>query len=272
MARTIAFMYALSRGGMSFPEVMDVLARNEEIYGEAAREVGVAVRQMDLFGRDMITALRHVSHRTPSETFKTFSENLSSVLQSGQSLSSFLHDQHERHHEEAAERQAELLERLATIAEAYVTLFVAAVLFLITILLVFGLTTTDTLWILQLLAYLVIPLANAGFMVYLAQKLEALGIGGTGSSSVLDRYQTATFGKPSTTAARSKLTDGGVTASVNDNLSGSGPTIGSSRSNGWFARPSNPCCGTQTACCISPSRLPSSCSPSGSRPRSRPPP
>ncbi|WP_324758426.1 type II secretion system F family protein [Haloarcula montana] len=218
MARTIAFMYALSRGGMSFPEVMGVLARNEAIYGEAAREIGVAVRQMDLFGRDMITALRHVSHRTPSETFKTFSENLSSVLQSGQSLSSFLHEQHQRHHEEAAERQSELLERLATIAEAYVTLFVAGVLFLITILLVFGLTTTDTLWILQLLAYLIIPLANAGFMVYLAQKLDALGIGGTGSSSVLNQYDTSTFGQPSKTAYPSKLADGGVTGSVGDNL------------------------------------------------------
>ncbi|PYZ02620.1 hypothetical protein C8039_02405 [Halogeometricum sp. wsp3] len=34
-------------------------------------------------------------------------------------------------------------------------MFVAAVLFLMTILLVFGLTTTDTLWLLQMMAYLV---------------------------------------------------------------------------------------------------------------------
>jgi flagellar protein FlaJ len=182
LARTVAFLYALSRGGMPFPVVMRTLADNKRIYGESAREMSVAVRQMDLFGTDMINAIRRMSKRTPSEEYKTFSENLSSVLQSGQSLPQFLHDQYERYQEEAEERQEELLELLATIAEAYVTVLVAGTLFLITILLVFGLTTTDTLGILQLLGYLAIPLANVGFMVFLNQRLELLGIGSSGDS------------------------------------------------------------------------------------------
>jgi len=210
MARTIAFMYALSRGGMSFPDVMTVLAKNEEIYGETAREFGVAVREMDMFGQDMLSAINRTNQRTPSERFKTFSENLSSVLQSGQSLSSFLHNQYKRHQEEAAERQADLLESLATIAEAYVTIFVAGVLFLITILMVFGLTTTDTLPFLQLLGYLAIPLANLGFMVYLNQKLSALGIGDTGTTRAMERVTTATLGRPSDVTGPTGLADGGT--------------------------------------------------------------
>ena len=182
LARTVAFLYALSRGGMPFPVIMRTLADNKRIYGESAREMSVAVRQMDLFGTDMINAIRRMSKRTPSEEFKTFSENLSSVLQSGQSLPQFLNDQYERYQEEAEERQEELLELLATIAEAYVTVLVAGTLFLITILLVFGLTTTDTLGILQLLGYLAIPLANVGFMVFLNQRLELLGIGSDGAA------------------------------------------------------------------------------------------
>ncbi|WP_262176900.1 type II secretion system F family protein [Haloarcula laminariae] len=217
MARTIAFMYALSRGGMSFPDVMAVLARNEEIYGENAREFAVAVREMDLFGQDMISSIKRMNRRTPSERFKTFSENLSSVLQSGQSLSSFLHNQYERHQEEAAERQADLLESLATIAEAYVTIFVAGVLFLITILMVFGLTTTDTLPFLQLLGYLAIPLANLGFMVYLNQKLSALGIGDTGTTRALERVATATMGRPSDASSATGLTDGGTVGESDPN-------------------------------------------------------
>jgi len=217
MARTIAFMYALSRGGMSFPDVMAVLADNEDIYGENAREFGVAVREMDLFGRDMITGIKRMNARTPSERFKTFSENLSSVLQSGQSLSSFLHNQYERHQEEAAERQEDLLESLATIAEAYVTIFVAGVLFLITILLVFGLTTTDTLAFLQLLGYLAIPLANLGFMVYLTQKLSALGIGDTGTTTALDRAKTATLGRPADAASPTGMADGGTVREADPN-------------------------------------------------------
>jgi len=177
MARTVAFMYALSRGGVPFAAIMRTLADQREVYGESAREVSVAVRQMDLFGRDMINAVQWMAQRSPSEEFKTFSENLASVLQSGQSLPQFLHEQYERYQEQAEERQAELLELLATIAEAYVTILVAGTLFFITILLVFGLTTTDTLWILRLFGYLIIPLANVGFMVFLAQRLAVLGIG-----------------------------------------------------------------------------------------------
>jgi flagellar protein FlaJ len=216
MPRNIAFMYALARGGMSFPETVRILGRNQDIYGEMSREISIAVREMDLFGRDVISSLQHVSRRTPSEKMKTFSENLSSVLQSGQSLTSFLHAQYERHQEEAAERQADIIENLATVAEAYVTVFVAGVLFLITILLVFGLTTTDTLPFLQLLAYLAIPLANLGFMVYLSSKMDALGISDTGTTDALDRLETTTFGKPASRPT-ARVTDGGHVSGTDDN-------------------------------------------------------
>ena len=194
MPRTVAFMYALSRGGTTFPTVMRTLGNNQAIYGDAAAEVRVGVREMDLFNTDIISAVRRVAYRTPSEKWKTFSENLASVLQSGQSLPTFLQNQYERYQEEAEERQAEVLELLATIAEAYVTVLVAGMLFLVTILLVFGLTTTDTLMFIQMLAYLIIPLANAAFMLFLSQKLEQLGVAretGVGELDASDQSTTA---------------------------------------------------------------------------------
>jgi flagellar protein FlaJ len=217
LARTVAFMYALSRGGMAFPSVMRVLAQHRRVYGETANEVTVAVREMDLFGQDMISALRRVAYRTPSDNFKTFTENLASVLQSGRQLSTFLRDQYERYQEEAEQRQEELLELLATIAEAYVTVLVAGTLFLITILLVFGLTTTDTLWLLQMLAYLLIPLANVGFVVYLGQKLESLGIARESGVSVLDEHQAETPTK-STPQRVAGQADGGHVRGATENL------------------------------------------------------
>ncbi|MEF8813884.1 MAG: type II secretion system F family protein [Halovenus sp.] len=209
LPRMTAFMYALARGGMEFPQVLRTLTDNREVYGETADEMSVAVREMDLFGRDMITALRRMSRRTPSEQFKTFSENLTSVLQSGSDLSVFLEKQYERFRQEAKDRQDEVLELLATIAEGYVTVLVAGMLFLITILLVFGLTTTDTLWILQLLIYVMIPLGNAGFAVFLQQKLDALGIARRSGGEVLDRMTTST--PVASMPAGRRLPDGGLT-------------------------------------------------------------
>lgn len=176
LPRTTAFMFALSRGGMEFPQILRTLARNREVYGETAKEMNVAVREMDMFGRDMITALRRMSRRTPSEQFKTFSENMTSILQSGSDLSVFFREQYERFRDEQEQRQEEVLELLATIAEMYVTVLVAGMLFLITILLVFGLLVADTFMLLVLLIYIMIPLGNAAFALILQQKLDELGI------------------------------------------------------------------------------------------------
>jgi flagellar protein FlaJ len=204
MPRTTAFMFALSRGGMEFPQILETLTEYREVYGESANEFSVVVREMNLFGQDMITAMRRMSRRTPSEQFKTFSENLTSVLQSGRDLPAFLQEQYERFREEAEERQEEVLNVLATIAEGYVTVLVAGVLFLITILFVFGLTITDTLWILQILIYLMIPLANAGFAVFLQQQLDQLGIARRSGGDVLEKMEVSTpiRPKPSTSVPR----------------------------------------------------------------------
>ncbi|WP_181687197.1 DUF7282 domain-containing protein [Halorhabdus salina] len=201
LPRTVAFIYALARGGMAFPEVMRTLGRNRAIYGDAADEMSVAVREMDLFGRDMISAVRRTAHRSPSDPFRTFAENLASVLSSGQKIPQFLEDQYERLQEEAEQRQAEVLELLATIAEAYVTTLVAGVLFLFTILLVFGLTITDTLPILKMLAYVIVPLANALFVVYLAQKLEELGVARESGLAAIQRESESVTRMPDTAMA-----------------------------------------------------------------------
>ena len=211
LPRTTAFMYALARGGMEFPQIVRVLGRNRAVYGETAREMSVAVREMDLFGRDMITAVRRTARRTPSEQFRTFTENLASVLQSGADLPGFLDEQYQRFQETAEERQEDVIEFLATLAEAYVTVLVAGVLFLFTILLVFGLTTTDTLPFLRMLAYLLIPLANAGFAVYLSQQLETLGIARRSGAGSLDRRELRTPIRASP-RPETRQADGGLAA------------------------------------------------------------
>jgi Archaeal flagella assembly protein J len=177
LPRTVAFMYALSRSGMPFPRVMDTLAENEAVYGEAATELSVAVRDMNAFGTDALTALQRTSRRTPSDDLADFAENLASVLGTGQPISTFLSDQYELYQEEAESKQQQYLELLSTFAEAYVTALVAGPLFFITILVVIGLVLEDTLPLLRVVVYLGVPLATFGFVVYVDSVTQ--GIGGT---------------------------------------------------------------------------------------------
>ncbi|NHN58329.1 MULTISPECIES: type II secretion system F family protein [Halorussus] len=175
LPRTVAFVYALSRSGMAFPEILRTLARNRAVYGEAAEEFGVAVKAMDYAGLDVLTAIERTAERTPSEKFGEFADNLASVLQSGQSISGYLDDQYRRYQEDAEAQQESFLELLATLAEAYVSVFVVAPLLFITILVIMGLMALgDTLPLLQFLTYAAIPLANVGFVVYLDSITESL--------------------------------------------------------------------------------------------------
>ncbi|PGF14968.1 type II secretion protein F [Natrinema sp. CBA1119] len=170
----VAFIYALSRSGMAFPAVVRVVADQQDTYGEAAAEFSVALRSMDTFGTDVITALQTMGRRSPSPQFREFTENLVSVLQSGQGLSPFLERQYQDYREDAESQQESALDLLGTLAEAYVTVLVAGPLFLITILVVMGIAGDDTFGQLRLFVYLVLPLANVGFMVYLSTVTDKL--------------------------------------------------------------------------------------------------
>jgi flagellar protein FlaJ len=140
------------------------------------------------------------------------------VLQSGQNRSGFLREQYDRYQDEAVDRQEDILELLATIAEAYVTILVAGTLFLMTILLVFGLTTTQTINFLRLLAYLMIPLANILFMVYLSGKLDMLGVSGGSETGALASSMRGHGGLPEAETGWSgqQVADGGYPSRTGD--------------------------------------------------------
>ncbi|WP_435073463.1 type II secretion system F family protein [Halorubrum sp. HHNYT27] len=212
LPRTVAFMYALSRSGMAFPRVMDTLAENEAVYGEAATELSVAVRDMNAFGTDALTALQRTARRTPSEDLTDFAENLASVLGTGQSISEFLADQYELYQEEAESKQEQYLELLSAFAEAYVTALVAGPLFFITILVVIGLVLEDTLPLLRVVVYLGVPLATFGFVVYVDSVTQ--GIGGT---EQVDRSESSDDEEgivSDTPSAPTVAADGGLTDSA----------------------------------------------------------
>jgi flagellar protein FlaJ len=212
LPRTVAFIYAQSRGGMAFPDVMRSLANNQGVFGTGAGEMAVGVRNMDLFGEDLISAVRELSRRTPSEQFQKFLENLTSVLQSGRNLSAFLAEEYERYREQAEDQQEEILELLATTAEVYVTTVVAGMLFLITILLVIGLTSGDTLVLVQVITYVVLPTTNLLFIAYLSEITQPLRA--TRDEKTVDRESLGalTRGPPAEATEGEPVTapDGGV--------------------------------------------------------------
>ncbi|MFC7077819.1 type II secretion system F family protein [Haloarcula halophila] len=153
----VAYMYALSRGGLDIVEILRRLSEDEDTYGEVAREAALVTNQMDYLGRDFPQALREASEVTPSPILSDFFSDLLSIVESGGSVESFLADQREDAIQDARSVQAEYLERVELFAEVYVTLLIAGPLFVLILLMVIGITGTSTLTEVNAIVYLGIP-------------------------------------------------------------------------------------------------------------------
>ncbi|MFB6172098.1 MAG: type II secretion system F family protein [Haloarculaceae archaeon] len=166
LPHAIVYMYALSYGGMNTIEVITRVAGTEDVYGEVANEFDVIVRDVELFGNDLFTAIRDARNLTPSDNMEQFLDDMLSVIDSGSDISAFFESESKAYMEEAREEQDSFLETLSILSEIFVVGFVAAPLFLIVTLVVISLlggagALTQT----YALVYAVLPLGMVMFLL-----------------------------------------------------------------------------------------------------------
>ncbi|OFV67251.1 MAG: type IV pilus biogenesis complex membrane subunit [Candidatus Syntrophoarchaeum caldarius] len=162
-----SFMYALSKGGMNLLDVFRSLASHKGIYHAASEEAAQIVRDVDYLGCDLVTALHNASKTSPSERFRSFVENMTSVIESGGDITEYLGKEAKNYQENAVEEQKSFLEMLELIAESYVTLFVAGPIFFIVVIVLMGMMGSVYVNLLYLVIYAVIPIGSIAFIVLL---------------------------------------------------------------------------------------------------------
>lgn len=168
LPHAIVYMYALSYGGMNLVEVVDRLADSEDAYDEVAVEFDAIRRDVELFGNDLMSALRNRRNLTPSSSLERFLDDLVSVLDTGGDVTAFLDSSTENYLEEAQEEQEDFLNTIAVFSEVYIAAFVAAPLFLVVIMIVISFLGGSTLGQMTLLIYVVFPAGMALFLVFLS--------------------------------------------------------------------------------------------------------
>ncbi|HDM35729.1 MAG TPA: hypothetical protein ENG09_00550 [Candidatus Syntrophoarchaeum butanivorans] len=167
LLHAINYLYAMSKGGMSLIDAFNSLKKHEAVYGESAKEIGYIARDVEYFGLDLRSALMRGSKNTPSEKMRDFLEGLISVMNTGGSLEDYFSLKSRQYQDLAEGENSTFLEVLSVLAETYVTLFVAAPLFLITIIIVLGMLKSGTLLILSAVVYIIIPLGTSLFILLL---------------------------------------------------------------------------------------------------------
>ena len=167
----INHMSAVAESGATPSSIFSVLAKFKE-YGEISKEAGRISRNMNLFGLDVISALRDVKSRSPSKEFKEFLEGLTTTIQTGGSMKVYLKAEAREAMFNYRISREKYTDMISIYADFYTALLIAAPLVMISILAilnmiggtVFGLPI-DLL--IKIGVYVAIPLLNIMFLAFL---------------------------------------------------------------------------------------------------------
>ncbi|HTY53414.1 MAG TPA: type II secretion system F family protein [Methanomicrobiales archaeon] len=185
----VAYMYAMQRGGAELSTIFGSLAENAAIFGEVAIEFRQFMRDIDYFGYDLVSAIKHLTDTTPSEKFRDFLQDLLSVIDSGASQGEFFSQRVRIYQEEARFELKQFIATLEFVAETYVTLFIAGPLFLIIIMIVMGIIGGMGMTALSVVCYALIPIGSVLFIVFLSMISEKMeGVEQYTKSKVLDVF------------------------------------------------------------------------------------
>jgi flagellar protein FlaJ len=138
-----------------------------------SNEARTIVRDIDLFGIDVLSALENASKRTPSTRFKELLEGLIATVHSGGNLEKYLTQRSRRYMRLKEIALRRFADTLGVLAEFYVVLLVAGPLIFVVMLGVMamlgggGQGPLDPRLLLYLLTYLGIPLGSIVFLILL---------------------------------------------------------------------------------------------------------
>lgn len=153
----ITYMQALSTT-MTLYNVIRKIYEADDLFGEISKEFGLIVRDVEVFGDDLYTAIKNLQAVTPSKNLQDFLNDLLLLSSSGGDITNFLTSR-SAYFREAAERELEsILKTIEVMAEVYVTAFVAGPITMIIIIVAENLAGKS-----NLSQYL--PLINVGLIM-----------------------------------------------------------------------------------------------------------
>lgn len=164
----INYVTSMSTAGITPAEVFRLLG-DSPIYGQSSVEARYVAREIDIFGRDLIDALRLVSATTPSKRMKEFLQGSMASISSGGNLTQYFRTKSDQYALENRQTQKLFLDTLGLISESYVTAMVAGTLFLIILQSIMSVLSGDNKpMFLYAIVYIMIPLGSIAFVIMIS--------------------------------------------------------------------------------------------------------
>jgi len=167
----LTHMGAVAESGVPPYVIFRLIAEFDE-YGEISKEMKKVVRNIEAFGMNPLTAVKEVAERTPSDAFKQVLLGFVTTTESGGDVKVYLKNAGQQSLFDWRMKRERFLQQLSAYAEFYTGLLIAAPLFIIALFSVMNMIQPtvagyDILFLTKLSIYLVVPVLNGGFLLFL---------------------------------------------------------------------------------------------------------
>ncbi|MBI4018653.1 MAG: type II secretion system F family protein [Candidatus Aenigmarchaeota archaeon] len=171
MPFAVNHMAAIASSGVP-PFIIFKLISNVPEYGQITNEMKRIVRNIEVFGMDMVSGIKNVADRTPSIEFSQFLYSVISNIETGGDIRRFFDNYARETMLNYRIKRDKYIKTLSTYADFYTAVLIAAPLFFISILSimaiiggsVFGL---DIATAMSMGVYILIPLLNVLFLLFI---------------------------------------------------------------------------------------------------------
>jgi archaeal flagellar protein FlaJ len=165
------YMATIANSGASPITMFKVISQFDE-YGEVSKETEKIYRDVEVFGMDVIGAMRKTASRTPSEEFKELLWGLDNVMTSGGNVGDFLHEKSKGFISEYSRKLEQYSKTLSVLIEIYLTLILVGSVFFVIITSLMSLLGGGGMgsylsFIQFLVIFVVMPFVSIGFIILL---------------------------------------------------------------------------------------------------------
>lgn len=165
----IGYMSTLATSGLSLEGIFKAIAK-EETEEEMVKDARLIVRNLDIMGMDLITAITDLIHRTPHGAYSELLEGAIITAQSGGDLKEYFNATARVQLEEKKMMLQKSTESLGAVAEIYTILLIVFPLLAVIMLSIMGIMSPslggfDLVTLLNILTFAVIPLCGVLMLV-----------------------------------------------------------------------------------------------------------
>lgn len=165
----IGYMSTLATSGLSLEGIFKAIAR-EDSEEEMVKDAKLIVRNLDIMGMDLITAVTDLIHRTPTGPYSELLEGAIITAQSGGDLKEYFNATAKVQLEEKKQLMARTTESLGAVAEIYTILLIVFPLLAVIMLSIMGIMSPslggfDLVTLINILTFAVLPLCGVMMLI-----------------------------------------------------------------------------------------------------------